>query len=239
MSGTIFNKILFLDIETVPQYPDFFSAPEPWRELWEKKAEKLKTQEDDDPASLFPKAGIYSEFGKIICISVAIIKNDKLHVKSFHSEDNEQQLLMEFAEMVNGFYERNKDMQLCAHNGKEFDFPYISRRMLIHGIPLPNPFDNSGKKPWEIMHIDTMEMWKFGDFKNYTSLNLLSYIFGIPSPKDDIDGSMVYETFYAEKGLDRIVKYCEKDVITVAQVLRKFNYLPLIDEENIEIRNDE
>lgn len=236
MLGTNFHNILFLDIETVPQYPDYNTAPETWRELWDKKSEKLKDSEADNSESLYPRAGIYSEFGKIICISVAFIKNEKLLVKSFFSEDNEKLLLSEFAEMVNNFQSKNRDLQLCAHNGKEFDFPYISRRMLVNRIALPEIFNTSGKKPWEIKNLDTMEMWKFGDYKNYTSLNLLSYIFNIPSPKDDIDGSMVYETFYVKKGLERIVRYCEKDVITVAQLLRAFNYLSLIGEENIEVK---
>jgi DNA polymerase elongation subunit (family B) len=237
MSGTNFQNILFLDIETVPQYPEYNAAPAEWRILWDKKAERLKEKETDHPADVYPKAGIYSEFGRIICISVAFIKNEKLFVKSFFSGDNEKKLLTEFAEMVNGFQSRNRDLQLCAHNGKEFDFPYISRRMLINRIPLPEIFDNSSKKPWEIKNLDTMELWKFGDYKNFTSLNLLSYIFNIPSPKDDIDGSMVYETFYKKNELERIVKYCEKDVITVAQLLRAFNYLPLIDEVNIEFKS--
>jgi len=236
MLGTNFHNILFLDIETVPQYPDYYAAPEVWRELWDKKAERLAENEDDDPSTLFGKAGIYSEFGKIICISVAFIKNEKLYVKSFFSADDEQKLLMEFAEMVNGFYDRNREMQLCAHNGKEFDFPYISRRMLINRVPMPDIFNNAGKKPWEIKNLDTMELWKFGDYKNYTSLKVLSYLFQIPSPKDDIDGSMVYETFYVENGLERIVKYCERDVIAVAQLLRAYNYLPLIEDENIEVK---
>jgi len=236
MIGTIFNNILFLDIETVPQYPDYFTAPEKWRELWDKKAEKLAVSEDDDPSTLYGRAGIYAEFGKIICISAAFIKNEKLFVKSFFSENDEGKLLLDFAEMVNGFYDRNKEMQLCAHNGKEFDFPYISRRMLLHKVPLPEIFNTAGKKPWEIKNVDTMELWKFGDFKNYTSLNLLTYIFNIPSPKDDIDGSMVYETFYVEKDLQKIVHYCERDVIAVAQLLRAYNYLPLIEDQNIEIK---
>jgi 3'-5' exonuclease len=239
MLGTNFSNVIFLDIETVPQYPDYYSAPKEWQELWNKKAEKLAANEEDDPVTLYGKAGIYSEFGKIICISVAYVKNEKLYVKSFYSENDEKQLLTEFAEMVNTNFERNPQILLCAHNGKEFDFPYISRRMVIHQVPLPEVLKTQEKKPWEIKNIDTMELWKFGDFKNYTSLNLLAYIFNIPSPKDDIDGSMVYETFYVEKGLERIVKYCEKDVITVAQLLRAYNYLALIPEENIEFRKPE
>lgn len=239
MLGTNFNNVLFLDIETVPQYPDYYAAPTEWQELWNKKAIRLAESQDDDPASLYGKAGIFSEFGKIICISVAYLKNGIISVKSFFSENDEKQLLTEFAHMVNKFFERNKDLLLCAHNGKEFDFPYISRRMLIHQIQLPEIFNSFGKKPWDIKHLDTMELWKFGDYKNYTSLNLLAYIFNIPSPKYDIDGSMVYETFYIDKALDRIVKYCEKDVVTVVQLLRAFNYLPPVPEANIDFRNQE
>jgi 3'-5' exonuclease len=236
MLGTNFQNILFLDIETVPQYADYASAPGQWRKLWDKKAERLKEAETDSPSELFNKAGIYSEFGKIICISVAFIKQEKLFVKSFFSADDEKQLLTEFAEMVNNFLAKNRDLQLCAHNGKEFDFPYISRRMLINGVQLPEILNTASKKPWEIKNLDTMDLWKFGDYKNYTSLNLLSYIFNIPSPKDDIDGSMVFDIFYKENDLERIVTYCEKDVITVAQLLRSYNYLPLIAEEHIELK---
>jgi len=231
-----FQNILFLDIETVPQYPDYNEAPEKWQQLWTKKSERLKDKEEDTSESLFPRAGIYAEFGKIICISVAFMSNAKLYVKSFYSENDEAELLISFAEMINGYYSRNKEMILCAHNGKEFDFPYIARRMMINRVPIPDVLNTAGKKPWEVKNIDTMELWKFGDYKNYTSLDLLSYLFDIPTPKDDIDGSMVYEVFYKEKGLERIVKYCEKDAITVVQLLRRYNMLPLIKDEDIEFK---
>lgn len=236
MDNHYFQNIIFLDIETVPQYNEYNSAPEKWKELWEHKSKRIKENDDDTAEVLFKKAGIYSEFGKIICISVAFINNEKLLVKSFYSKDNERELLSKFADMLNNFFMRNNDLVLCAHNGKEFDFPYIARRMIINKVRLPEVLNIAGKKPWEIKHIDTMEFWKFGDYKNYTSLNLLTYIFNIPSPKDDIDGSMVYDVFYKEKGLDRIVKYCEKDAVAVAQLYRAYNYLPLISENNIEVK---
>lgn len=236
MIGSDFKNILFLDIETVPQYSNYESCPASLQSLWDKKAVKIRDQDTDTPDIVYQKAGIYAEFGKIICISVAFMKSEKLFVKSFASEDNEELILQQFSDMVENFFIRNKDLMLCAHNGKEFDFPYIARRMMIHRVHIPDVLNTAGKKPWEIKNIDTMELWKFGDFKNYTSLNLLAHLFNIPSPKDDIDGSMVYEVFYKEKGLKRIVQYCEKDVITVAQLMRAYNYLPLIKEEMIEIK---
>jgi DNA polymerase elongation subunit (family B) len=231
-----FQNILFLDIETVPQYPDYKSAPETFQKLWNKKAERLSENNTLTPEEVFQKAGIYSEFGKIICISVAYMYNDTLFVKSFFSEDNEAELLVSFADMLNNYNKKNYNFMLCAHNGKEFDYPYIARRMLIHGVPIPDILNTVGKKPWEVKNIDTMELWKFGDYKNFTSLNTLAYIFHIPTPKDDIDGSMVYDVFYNEKGLQRIVEYCEKDVIAVAQLLRRYSYLPLIPVSQIEYK---
>jgi uncharacterized protein YprB with RNaseH-like and TPR domain len=215
------DKILFLDIETVPQYLDFESIPEesPFRALWEKKADQIAKSEEDTAASLYQRAGIYAEFGKIVCISVGYInpQENEFRVKSFYGK-NEYQLLTEFAEMLNRYYHFPTQV-LCAHNGKEFDFPYISRRMLIHAIPLPKILQMAGKKPWEVPHLDTMELWKFGDFKSYTSLELLSACFGLPTPKDDIKGSDVYRVYYEEDNLERIVEYCQKDTFAVAQLL--------------------
>ena len=126
---------------------------------------------------------------------------------------------------------------LCAHNGKEFDFPYLCRRLIINGIPIPAILNTSGKKPWEVCHLDTLELWKFGDFKSFTSLNLLAHTLGIPTPKDDIDGSKVWSVYWNDKDLKRIVNYCQKDVITVAQILLKFQGGVLIRQENIEIKS--
>ncbi len=229
------EEILFLDIETVPQYPTYNDMPEPFRALWDKKAERL-VKEDETPEGIYQRAGIYAEFGKIICISVGLIvsKNRQtlLRVKSFAS-DKEAELLVQFTKMLEKFADR-PNPNLCAHNGKEFDFPYIARRMLVNGLPIPEILDASGKKPWEVKFLDTMELWKFGDYKHYTSLNLLAYIFNIPTPKDDIDGSQVAEVYYGEKNLQRIVDYCEKDVLTVAQLFRRYRNEELIDPNNLE-----
>jgi uncharacterized protein YprB with RNaseH-like and TPR domain len=227
------ENVLFLDIETVPAAPAFEELPEAAKKLWEKKAENLKRNEPDITADqLYGRAGIYAEFGKIVCISCGFVNGKEFRMKSFYGDD-ERILLDEFAQMLHHHYDTDKYL-LCAHNGKEFDFPYIARRMLINGIKLPHILDTAGRKPWEVRHLDTMELWKFGDYKHYTTLELLASIFNIPTPKDDIDGSMVGHVYWIEKDLDRIVTYCQKDVITVAQLLRRYMGLPLIKETDIQ-----
>lgn len=212
------EKILFLDIETVPQYETWEEIPETEQKLWEKKT-TWQRKENVLAEGFYPqRAGVMAEFGKIICISVGMIENSQLKIKSFSGHD-EEKLLTVFGEIFNS--KRLQNVILCAHNGKEFDFPWIARRYLANGMQPPFPFQMYGKKPWEIPHIDTMELWKFGDYKSFVSLELLAHIFGIPTPKDDIDGSMVSSIYYIEKDLPRIVKYCEKDVLTLANVFRK------------------
>lgn len=224
------ENILFLDIETVPQHPAYESANEEIKKLWDLKSKSF-LKEDEMPSDVYRRAGIYAEFGKIICISVGFIKGETFRLKSFYG-DNEKQLLIEFSQLLNSHFSK-KDSQLCAHNGKEFDFPFMARRMLINGLKIPLLLDIAGKKPWEVNLLDTMELWKFGDYKSYTSLILLANVFGIPTPKDDIDGSMVYKVYWEEKNLERIVTYCQKDVLTVAQILLKMMGKPLIKPENV------
>lgn len=225
------ENILFIDIETVPLFPAWEQVPENWQALWKKKADTLKRNEADSAGSIYGRAGIYAEFGKIICISVGFLTysdgSERFRMKSF-SGDNEKILLEEFAALLSKHFNRDVH-RLCGHNVKEFDIPFIARRMIINGVRLPSLLDIAGKKPWEILHLDTMEMWKFGDYKSYTSLSLLASALGIPTPKDDIDGSMVCSVYYEEKNLPRIVTYCQKDVFTVAQVLRRFRNEPLLD----------
>lgn len=230
------EDILFLDIETVPQHANFSEVPEGLKTLWEKKAAKI-ADNNQNPEEIYNRAGIYAEFGKIICISVGLIVNKSgqpfFRVKSFAGH-NEAELLLEFADMLEKFAAKPQ-ANLCAHNGKEFDFPYIARRMLVNGINIPSILDVAGKKPWEVRFLDTMELWKFGDYKHYTSLNLLTQIFNIPTPKDDIDGSQVADVYYRENDLDRIVTYCEKDVLAVAQLFLRYKNQPLIPPANIEV----
>ncbi len=234
------QNILFLDIETVPQHPSFDLVPNDWKDLWVKKSEVLlRNREDETTESIYPRAGIYAEFGKIVCISCGFLQGSgesrKMVLKSF-SGDNEKVLLHEFSEMLRK-WSSGEPKFLCAHNGREFDFPYLCRRLIINGLSIPAVLNMSGKKPWDVNHLDTMELWKFGDFKNYTSLNLLAHSLGVPTPKDDIDGSMVWEVYWKERNLERIVVYCQKDVVTVAQILLRLQGEPLVKQENIEIKN--
>jgi hypothetical protein len=229
------SRVLFLDIETVPMASEYDLMPENLKEFWDKKSSQISKGEAS-PSENFGSAGIYSEFGKIVSISVGLItgteSSRRVRLKSFFGDD-EKKILEEFTVMLNNFSE-GKDALLCAHNGKEFDFPYIARRMLILGMNIPDLLDNAGKKPWEINLLDTMELWKFGDYKHYTSLALISELLGIPTPKDDIDGSMVAGIYYIEKDLARIVRYCEKDVIALIQVFMKFRNQPKIEDSHIQ-----
>jgi uncharacterized protein YprB with RNaseH-like and TPR domain len=230
------NHLLFLDIETVPEVYNFDDLDEKTQELWGYKMKWQMEKEALEAKDLYEKAGIYAEFGKIICISVGFLVNAetpavKYRTTSFAGDD-EKKLLKEFADLLNTHYNRI-DRYLCAHNGKEFDFPYIARRMLINGVRLPKMLDIAGLKPWEIKHIDTMELWKFGDYKHYTSLNLLAHLFGIPTPKDDINGADVARVYYEEGDIDRIVTYCEKDTLTVCQLLLKYKGLKMIEQDQI------
>jgi uncharacterized protein YprB with RNaseH-like and TPR domain len=231
------ENILFLDIETVPQKPSYDNLTETERELWDRKAGYLKKEEPDTPSSLYPRSAIYAEFGKIVCITTGFMTfmgdGRQFRVKSFFGDD-EKQVLAEFKALLDKHFNGPRHL-LCAHNGKEFDFPYMARRMLVHGIGLPRALDIAGKKPWEVPHLDTMELWKFGDFKNFTPLNLLAAIFGIRSPKDDIDGSMVWFVYWKEKNLERIVNYCQKDVVTVAQILLKMKGDALLRDEEVTV----
>jgi DNA polymerase elongation subunit (family B) len=226
------SNLMVLDIETVPQYGSHDQVPEHMQELWAHKIRNNRgeiTSED-----FYERAGIWAEFGKIVCISVGIFLNGKragLRVKSFAGHD-EKELLEDFSKMLSG---QPLSLILCAHNGKEFDFPYICRRMLINGIQFPPHLQITGRKPWEIPHLDTMELWKFGDYKNYTSLNLLTAIFGIPTSKDDIDGSKVGHVYWVENDLPRICTYCQKDVIATAQLIRRYRGEELIEEHCITI----
>jgi 3'-5' exonuclease len=229
------EDIMFLDIETVPESSSFELLSTAKQTLWEKKSRQFRTP-DQTAQDVYERAGIYSEFGKIICISVGFIRGKNpfgFRLKSFFGKD-EKSLLSDFSAVLSKFTKADKDATLCAHNGKEFDFPYIARRMIINELAIPDILDNAGKKPWEIKLLDTMDLWKFGDYKNYTSLDLLTSVLGIPTPKDDIDGSMVAGIFYNEDNLQRIALYCEKDVLAIARVLLRFMILPGISEDNIE-----
>jgi DNA polymerase elongation subunit (family B) len=224
------SNILFLDVETAPVIYKYNDLSENIRQLWDSK---FRYSTSESPENQYKKAGVYAEFAKVICISVGFFNEKEFRIKSFYHED-EKQLLKDFAGLLNKHFNR-KEHLLCAHNGKEFDFPFLCRRMLINGVKLPKTLNLAGKKPWEVQHIDTMELWKFGDYKNFTSLNLLAHIFNIPTPKDDIDGSDVARVYWEEKNIQRIVTYCQKDVLTVARLLLRFMGEPLIEEKQVVI----
>lgn len=227
------ENILFLDIETVPEEPQFSDLDETKQTLWDLKS-KYQRKEDESAEDFYERAGIWAEFGKIVCISVGYFKLQgdlrKFRVTSFFGD--EINILKDFKNLLLTHFSETKHL-LCAHNGKEFDFPYIARRMIIHNIELPHKLNLFGKKPWEVPHLDTLELWKFGDYKNYTSLKLLTHILGIPSPKDDIDGSEVCRVFYKENNIDRIVMYCEKDTVAVAQIFLRLRGDEILTENDI------
>ncbi|RKD86432.1 ribonuclease H-like domain-containing protein [Mangrovibacterium diazotrophicum] len=232
------EDVLFLDIETVPQYPAFSEVPEKFQKLWESKSTFFR-KEDQTPGEVYERAGIYAEFGRIICISAGFVvqKNgDRVfRVKSFY-DDDERKLLSDFNNMLDKFTSHTSRC-ICAHNGQEFDYPYIARRSLILGVRLPRILNIAGMKPWDVKDklLDTLQLWKFGDFKNYTSLSLLCAAFDIPTPKDDIDGSQVASVYFEENDIDRIIRYCEKDTLAVANLMLRYKGEDIISMDQMEI----
>jgi len=234
------ENILFLDIETVPVTQDYHMLNEHMQELWDKKVAIPVKNEEGLPEELWERGGLYAEFGKIICISAGIFASleepRRFRIKSFAGDD-EAEILKGFSDMLEKFHP-GRELNLCAHNGKDFDFPFIGRRMIINGLPVPGVLDIAGKKPWEVHFLDTMELWKFGAYRHFISLALMAEILDIPNPKDDIDGSQVGKVYYENGDINRIVRYCEKDVLTIAQILLKLRGDLLIPEENVEIKEN-
>lgn len=229
------SKVLFLDIETVP-------AVYRWNELspvmqahWDQKTRYRQEMRELSGEELYKEAGIFAEFGRIVCIGVGIVRKDAsgttLRATSFHGDD-EKDVLLRFTDLLNKHYNTD-DHWLCGHNGKEFDFPWIARRCVVNQVKLPRLLDISGLKPWEVGHLDTMHLWKFGDHKAFTSLALLTDLLGIPTPKDDISGADVARVYYEEHDLERIARYCRKDVVATAQLYLRLRGEPLIPEADI------
>ena len=233
---TPLNNILFLDIETVPEQEHYDQLDSDMQQLWEQKTQ-YQRKEDVSGEDFYERAGIWAEFGKIITISVGYFVN-KADIRNFRVTSfwgDEKKILNDFSNLLNTHFNGAQHL-LCGHNAKEFDIPFIARRIIINGMVLPNKLNLIGKKPWEVPHLDTLELWKFGDYKHFTSLKLLTKVLGVPSPKDDIDGSEVARVFYEEKDIDRIITYCEKDVIAVAQIfLRLRSEELLLEEETIHV----
>ncbi len=236
IAKSLFEHILFFDIETVPVFYNYHELDEAGKKLFDTKNARYKTEDKTEADVYNEKAGILAEFARVVCISVGYLNETRtgrqIRIASFTHED-EETLLKQFISLLEDHPKYNV---LCGHNSKEFDIPFLCRRMLIHGMKLPHILQIAGKKPWEIPHLDTMELWKFGDFKAYTSLALLCYVFNIPTPKDDISGADVARVFYEEKDLPRIARYCEKDVIALIQLFLRMNNEPLVDEAEINIK---
>lgn len=233
------QDVLFIDIETVPQYPSFNEVPAHWQTLFLQKVNKQTTETEIDPVQLYyDRAGILAEFGKVVCISTAILSfNDsgmpnELRVKSF-AGNHERQILEQFVQVCNKLYQKHGSIQFAGHNIKEFDIPFICRRLLVHGLALPTYLQVQNKKPWEVQWFDTLHMWRFGDYKNYISLHLLANVLQIPTSKDDIDGSMVQHVFYRDNDIQRIITYCQKDVVLVANIILRFQQIPILQANQI------
>jgi DNA polymerase elongation subunit (family B) len=231
------KNFLLLDIETVAAHASYDLLPERMQKLWDKKTTGLRKGDDvtSNADFFYDRGAIYSEFGKVVCIAFgAFYWNERdeiaFKVRSF-SGDNEVQLLLDFKNLIEKY--SADQLVLCAHNGKEFDFPFLCRRMLIHGIEIPKAMQTTGKKPWEIMHQDTMDLWKFGDYKSYTSLDLLAAVFDIPGSKNEMSGDQVTKVYYEEADLEKISRYCREDVVVLAQIYLRLNCLKMVPQENI------
>lgn len=231
------DKILFIDIETVSEYKSLEEVEEAKQKLWEHKAKFLANNNETSSELYESRASIYAEFGKIICIGFGYFKNENeqliFKVKAFE-ENDEKALLQSFHTMIMQYFNDSRKYVFCGHNIKEFDLPYICRRMLIHGLPVPDVMETRNKKAYEIAHIDTMQLWKFGDYKNFTSLDLLANVLQVPSSKNDISGADVGSVYWLENNIKRIVEYCQRDVVTTARVYQRLCSLPMIQDSQVQ-----
>lgn len=238
MQNIKLENLLLIDIETVPQHPEFNLLSSEWQHLWEEKTQRSLPENTSAADYYEQRAGIMAEFAKIICISMGYFTKQgealQLRIKSFYGDD-EKKVLQDLIAMLNQVETKNNKWSFAGHNIKEFDIPFICRRLLVNGLPIPAYLDFQNMKPWETNTIDTFQYWRFGDYKNYTSLKLLAASLGVPSPKDDIDGSMVADVYWKEKNIERIVTYCQKDVLTVANIVLRFKNLPLLKDEQMVI----
>lgn len=238
MLNTSLDNLLFIDIETVSQYETFDELDDTWKALWAEKIERLLPEGDNIESFYTARAAIMAEFGKIICISVGYFRNEAgvlhLRVKSYYA-DTERELLLNVLQSLNQWQSSKKQVAFCGHNIREFDIPYLCRRLLVNNISIPCYLDFQSMKPWETNLVDTFQLWKFGDFKNYTSLKLLAACMNVPSPKNDIDGSQVGEVYWKENNIARIAAYCARDVITVGQLILRFRQMPLLTDEQISV----
>ncbi|WP_462221628.1 ribonuclease H-like domain-containing protein [Ferruginibacter sp.] len=238
MQNIVLENLLLIDIETVPQHPTFDLLNDDWKKLWEEKTQR-SLPDFTTAAEFYPqRAGVMAEFAKIVCISIGYFAKQErklqLRLKSFF-DDDEKKLLQDFIATINIMEAKNNKWSFAGHNIKEFDIPFICRRLLINGLPIPVYLDFQNMKPWDTNTVDTFQYWRFGDYKNYTSLKLLAAALGVPSPKDDIDGSMVAAVYWEEKNLHRIATYCQKDVVTTGNIILRFKNMELLKEEDVVI----
>jgi DNA polymerase elongation subunit (family B) len=236
MQNISIENLFLIDIETVSCSENYELLTEEWKSLWAEKIYKA-LPDNTTPEEYYPKrAGIMAEFAKVVCISIGYMKKEngsmQLRVKSFYSED-EKEILNGFIQTVCQLQEKNNKWCFTGHNIKEFDIPFLCRRILVNNISIPDCFNFQAMKPWDVPVVDTLHLWRFGDYKHYTSLKLLAATLGVPSPKDDIDGSKVGEVYWNEKDLKRIAIYCQKDVITVANVILRFKGFSLLNDDQI------
>ncbi len=230
------ENLFLMDIETVSQAADFDILNDEWKELWTEKSLKSLPPEMSVEEHYAKRAAIFAEFAKVICISTGYFRKEgdewQLRIKSFYSE-NEKEVLENFSKMLTQIQTKNSKWIFTGHNIKEFDIPFLCRRMIVNNVEIPSIMDFQNMRPWETPSLDTLHLWRFGDYKHYISLKLLAATLGVPSPKDDIDGSKVGEVFWRENDLPRIVTYCQKDVVTVGNIILRFKNLPLLKEEQV------
>jgi len=239
VNNTSIYDLIMIDIETVPQYSDYMQLPEAWKNLWNDKISKTMPENISYEECYIQRAGIMAEFGKIICICIGYFTHNEnkeltLRIKSIYGDD-EKIILESFKDVVEKICKHNKNFEFAGHNIREFDIPFICRRMLINCMELPSCLQIHGAKPWEVKMVDTLQWWKFGDYKNYISLNLLANVLNVPTSKTDMDGSMVQHVYYNEKDLRRIADYCMRDVIVTANVVLRFRNMPLLKDDSIVI----
>lgn len=233
------ENILFVAIQTVPQTARLNELSPRMQQAWKQKALQFEGEGGNTPEALYAsQAGLYAEFGKIVNITVAYFHRPEpegtleLRVKSISEAGNERRLLEEFIRLLNERFEQDS-LRLCAHNGKEFDFPFLCRRMLVHCVPIPSILSFAGKKPWEVPHLDTMEMWMFGNRKYPVALETLAALFDIPANESQLQGSEVRDVFYEEQDLQQIISRSQQDVITTAQVFMRYRCSPLLEDGQI------
>lgn len=224
------RNFLFMDIETARIQDKLTTNTELFKSWEYKRRKEGETLVKDLKKSFEHKAALYAEFGKVVCISIGKIVDEKLVVQSYYGDD-EKEVLEKIKKVLTAFYKKFPDLMLCGHSIIGFDIPFLMRRMIINGIQVPSFLDLTTSKPWTLSDdiVDIAQIWKTTGFYGASLVNM-SHAMGLPSPKEDIDGSMVSDTYYREKdGLKRIVKYCEQDVFATVNIVQKLYLSEIFD----------